>query len=111
VNSLIFTFGTLKRGTDSWSKASKWDVSEIPTKLWLFVKVGNCIFHQAVKAHFMYVQILLTDEFIDEMLADISDISDVEEVLLFHFMTVDSICAALKSYIYQCFLYFSDYVI
>ena len=59
----------------------------------------------------MYVQILLTDEFIDKMLADISDISDVEEVLLFHFMTVDSICAALKSYIYQCFLYFSDYVI
>jgi len=80
VNSLIFTFGTLKRGTDSWSKASKWDVSEIPTKLWLFVKVGNCIFHRAVKAHFMYVQILLTDEFIDKMLADISDISDVEEV-------------------------------
>jgi len=26
------------------------------------------------------VQILLTDEFIDKMLADVSDISDVEEV-------------------------------
>ena len=30
------------------------------------------------------MQILLTEEFIDEMLADISDISDVEEVRFSH---------------------------